>query len=68
IYIDNIVIFSDTLKKYFDYLNRVFNLFTLRNLILSSKKNYIAYFNIELLNFRINILNLSIIEEKLETF
>ncbi|KAK3397985.1 hypothetical protein B0T20DRAFT_354944, partial [Sordaria brevicollis] len=68
VYINNIVIFSDIIEEYFEYFNYVFKLFVLCNLILSPKKNYIIYLNVELLRFRVNILNLFITEEKLKTF
>ncbi|KAK1775661.1 hypothetical protein QBC45DRAFT_334785, partial [Copromyces sp. CBS 386.78] len=43
-------------------------LFILYNLILSLKKNYIIYPNIELLNFYINILALTITIKRLKAF
>ncbi|KAK3388272.1 hypothetical protein B0T20DRAFT_365310, partial [Sordaria brevicollis] len=68
IYINNIIIFSDIIKEYFKYFDYIFNLFTLYNLILLFKKNYIIYPNVELLGFYIDIFNLSLIKKRLEVF
>ncbi|KHE78317.1 hypothetical protein GE21DRAFT_1223704, partial [Neurospora crassa] len=46
----------------------IFNFFTSKNIALSPKKSFIAYPNIELLNFKIDILKLLIINEKIVVF
>ncbi|KAK3399983.1 hypothetical protein B0T20DRAFT_349879, partial [Sordaria brevicollis] len=68
IYINNIIIFSNTIEEYFEYFDYVFNLFILHNLTFSPKKNYIIYPNVELLGFYVDIFNLLLTEERLEIF
>ncbi|KHE78625.1 hypothetical protein GE21DRAFT_1222884, partial [Neurospora crassa] len=51
IFINDIIIFSNTLKNYIQYLIQIFELFTLRNIALFPTKSYLAYPNIELLRF-----------------
>ncbi|KHE81398.1 hypothetical protein GE21DRAFT_1215972, partial [Neurospora crassa] len=46
----------------------IFNLFALKNIILSLKKSFITYPNIKLLGFKVNILELSTINERMAAF
>ncbi|KAK1777033.1 hypothetical protein QBC45DRAFT_331441, partial [Copromyces sp. CBS 386.78] len=66
IYINNIVITSNIIKEYFIYLYTIFKLFTNKNIVLTPKKSYFGYPNIELLSFRVNLLNLSTTKERIE--
>ncbi|KAK3485052.1 uncharacterized protein B0T23DRAFT_327432, partial [Neurospora hispaniola] len=68
IYINNIVITSDLVKDYIKYLNTIFILFILKNIVLSLKKFYFGYPNVELLDFYINNFGLLIIKEYIQTF
>ncbi|KAK1781613.1 hypothetical protein QBC45DRAFT_320840, partial [Copromyces sp. CBS 386.78] len=66
IYIDNIIITLYTAEEYFIHLNTIFALFTNRNIVLSLKKLYFGYSNIELLGFYIDSLNLSTTKQRIE--
>ena len=42
-YIDDIVMFSKTLKKYKNYLHHFFSLLTERNIVINLKKTFIEF-------------------------
>ncbi|KAL0470273.1 hypothetical protein QR685DRAFT_571414 [Neurospora intermedia] len=65
---NNIIITLNSVNNYFKYLNTIFILFTNKNIILSLKKSYFDYPNIELLNFYINGFGLSTIKEYIKAF
>ena len=65
IYINNIIIFNKTLEKHLIHLYKVFNLLKLYDIRLSSKKSYLKYFIVVLLNQRINVFELTIVVDKL---
>ena len=48
-YIDNIMIFFRSAKEHFQYLKTIFALFTRLKVILKSKKSYLNYSSITLL-------------------
>src|SRR5204863_10035025 len=53
-YIDDIVIFSKTLKNHIKHLNTVFNLFDELKIIFKKVKTYLNYLSIILLNQQVN--------------
>ena len=63
-YIDNIVIFFTSLKKHLSHLRFVFSIFKKMNIHLLSRKSFLGYFFVQLLNQKIDILKLTTIEEK----
>ena len=50
VYINNVIIFSRTLKKHLIYLHTIFTLFEFFNITLSLKKFFFNYFIVVLLN------------------
>jgi uncharacterized membrane protein len=65
VFIDDIVIFSNTYKEYIQYLYSIFSLFSKKNINLSLEKSFIGYPSIELLGFYIDALGIYSIEEKI---
>ena len=57
--------FSKTLKKHLVYLYKIFKVFDLFNIRFSSKKLYLKYLIIALLNQKIDVFNLIIVVDKL---
>ena len=66
IYINDIVIFFNTLKKYLKHLTLIFALFKKYNIVIKTFKIYFNYFIIVLLNQRVNNFDLFIVENKLK--
>ena len=64
-YIDNIIIFLIFLNKYIKHLNLIFKALNNINIYLLSRKSFLDYLSIYLLNKKIDALKLAIIEEKL---
>ena len=64
-YIDDIVIFSATLKNHVRHLRAVFGLFAKYNIAINPKKAFIDYPSVKLLGQKVNSLDLSTDEEKL---
>ena len=58
--------FFQSLKKYFRYLNQIFNLFAKINVMFKSFKIYFEYFLMFLLNQKIDNFDFSIVEKKLK--
>ncbi|KAK3344880.1 hypothetical protein B0H65DRAFT_427385, partial [Neurospora tetraspora] len=67
-FINNIIIFSDTLKDYIKHLTQIFQFFIFRNITLPQTKSYFIYPNIKFLTFYIDILGLLITAEKIKKF
>ena len=65
-YVDDIVIFFNTLKKYLKHLTFIFALFKEYNIVIKTFKIYFDYFIIVLLNQRVNNFDLFIVENKLK--
>jgi hypothetical protein len=65
-YIDDVIVFSETLKKHLEHLSQLFALFKTLNITLKAKKTYLEYFSISLLEQKVNNLNLIIAENKLK--
>jgi hypothetical protein len=68
VFIDNIVIYSNTTKEHFEYLYRIFTFFYKKNIAISPIKLYIVYPNIKLLSFYVDSLELTIIFYYVEAF
>ena len=69
IYVDDVVIFNQTLKKkHAQHLNHVFNFFDKMNIILKPSKSYIEYPSIVLLGQKIDNFGFSTSADKLEIF
>ena len=66
IYIDDIVIFSKSLKKHLNHLKQIFSVLKDNNIFVNFKKIYIDYFSVNLLEQHVNSLNLIIDEQKLK--
>ena len=64
-YIDDIVIFSHSLKDHLTHLITIFDLFTKLHVFLKFKKFYIEYSSMTLLSQRVDELDLFTFEEKL---
>ncbi|KAL0474811.1 hypothetical protein QR685DRAFT_567708 [Neurospora intermedia] len=68
VYINNIFIISDSVDNYLKYLNIIFILFVLKNIILLPKKSYFGYLNIKFLSFYISKFRIFIIKERIKAF
>ena len=66
VYVNNVIIFSYTLKKHITYLHIIFVLFESFNIILSFKKFFFDYFTVALLNQKINAFDLTTTTNKLK--
>lgn len=66
IYIDDVMIFNRSLNEHLFHLKQMFDLFTIMNIALKSIKIYFNYFNIALLNQKVDSLRLIIFENKLK--
>ena len=65
IYIDDIISFFKSFNDYLIHFRRLFIVLIRLRVILNFKKIYFNYFNITLLNQRINVFNLLIIKERI---
>ena len=67
VYIDNIVIYtkSCTLQDYLEHLNKIFELLTEKGICLFSKKLFLDYLTVQLLDQCVNTLELTTAEDKL---
>ena len=63
-YIDNIVIFSKSFEEYLEYLEKVFQLFTILKVILEPKKLFLAYLLVTLLGQKVDGFSLTTTEER----
>ena len=64
-YVNDIVIFNKTLKKHLIHLHQIFQLLNSYNIRLSSKKSYLKYFIVALLNQKMNVFDFIIVANKL---
>ena len=67
IYIDDVVIFNQSVKKHTGHFEYIFNLFDKMNIVLKFSKSYIGYPTVALLNQKVDNFGLSISIDKLET-
>ena len=63
IYVDNIIVFNQTLKKYLTYLYSVFQLLKFYEISFSSKKFFFSYFTVILLRQKINVFGFIIVRK-----
>ena len=66
IYVNNIIVFFNSLKKHLKHLKQIFVLFKRMNIAFKFIKKILKYFTIFLLNQRVNNLNLIIVIDKLK--
>ena len=64
VYANDIIIFSKTLKDYIKHFYQTFNTLNLNNISLQSKKVFIDYSIVQLLNEKINFFDLTTIKNK----
>ena len=64
VYVNDIIIFFNSLKKHFRHLTQVFKLFEKMNVIIKINKTFLKYLTIALLDQKINNLNMTITNEK----
>ena len=64
-YIDDVVIYSETLEKHVQHLRAIFGLFARFNISINPKKAFIGYLSVTLLGQKVNSLGLATSEEKL---
>jgi hypothetical protein len=62
-FIDEIIIFSNFIKKYLEYLEKILVLFQKLCFYLFIDKKFLNYFSVQFLNYKINKLGLLMIEE-----
>jgi len=67
VYMNDIVIFSRTLKDHLKHLHVMFQLFSKKRVSISSKKSFIDYSSVILLNQKVDDFDLTISVEKLKT-
>ena len=67
-FIDDIVIYFNSLEEYERYLRRIFKLFLSKNIAISPSKSFVGYPNVELLGFRVDGLGLSITADRVKAF
>ena len=65
-YIDDVIIFSPTLKDHVKHLRAVFDLFAKYNIAINPKKAFIGYPSVKLLGQKVNSLDLSTDKKKLK--
>ena len=66
-YIDDVVVFNDSLNEHLIHFFRIFAMFENRNITLKTSKTYFEYFSISLLKQKVDSLNLATFAEKLKT-
>ena len=66
IYVNDIVIHFEILKKHFRHFKKIFNMFTINNIFIKSKKIFINYFTMHLLKQKINFFDLITTKKKLK--
>ena len=67
IFIDDIVVYSQTLEDHVKHLHVIFDLLNSKNISLSSIKLFLNYFSIQLLKRKVDVFELITVAEKLET-
>ena len=66
-YVDNIVIFSQSLEEHLEHLDKVFSILSKYWVILSPKKLFLEYPSVQLLRQQVDALGLATSEDKLAT-
>ena len=65
-YCDDIVVFSHTLEDHLSHLHQLFSKLSEYNIVINSKKTYIEFPTIQLLEQRVSSLELSTTKDKIE--
>ena len=65
-YVDDIVVFSNSLEEHLRHLNLIFALFKEYNIAIKPSKTYLGYPTVSLLGQRVDSLGLATAEEKIE--
>jgi hypothetical protein len=65
-YIDDVIVFSKTLKKHLNHLSQLFALFEKLNITLKTKKTYLDYLSISLLRQKVDSLDFITAKDKLK--
>ncbi len=68
VFIDNIVIFSDTFKDYNRHLRTVFSLFEKKSININPEKLFIDYPSVELFGFYIDTFDIHSIKDRIQSF
>ena len=63
-YVDDIVVHSNILQKHLTHLKQIFDMFRVNNIFIKSKKTFIDYSTVHLLDQKVDFLELVIAEEK----
>ncbi len=66
-FIDDIIIYSRFMKKHLDHLNRIFIILINNEIFINLKKIFLSYSFVQLLDQKVNFLNLTTDEKKLKT-
>ena len=64
-FIDDIIIFSETMEEHIRHLTIIFELFHERNITLSPSKSFLAYPSVKLLGYLVDGIGLTNTEERL---
>lgn len=64
-YIDDIIVFSQTLNEHIDHLRQIFDLFRAKRVSLSPGKSFIGYPSVRLLGQRVDALGMTTAEDKI---
>ena len=65
-FINDIIIFSQSINKHLIHLWAIFNLFNLMNITLKATKLFLGYLSVTLLGQKVDGLGLTTLAEKLE--
>ena len=63
---NNIIVFFKTLKKHIQHLNNIFSLFVKKNIFIKSNKTFLNYSTVQLLDQKVNLLDLTTNKKKLK--
>ena len=66
IYINDIIIYSKSLSEHFEHLRKIFEILKNNNISMNSKKTYIEYSSVNLLEQYVNFFDFAIDEQKLK--
>ena len=66
-YVNDIVVFFSSLEKHLRHLNEIFALFKRYNIVIKSFKTYLDYSTVQLLDQKIDSLDMTIVKNKIET-
>jgi hypothetical protein len=67
-FVDDIVIFSDTIGEHFEHLTTILSLFSRLRLFLLAKKSFIGYPSVKLLGHLVDAFGMATTEERVAAF